>query len=153
MDLPSAKATSPPPTITMRHPSSIISLHRSTSRLMLVPRLCILGARHRNSRITPPRAKTSRPTFLTRGSCQCHSLTREATGHGLSTRSFCHVGAVSGVGLRRGAPRFFRSFWGDVVVMAYTQRPKGPHMISPRKAEKHEARYYRSQRVAARFRR
>ena len=31
----------------------------------------------------------------------------------------------------------------DVVVMVYTERPKGPHVISLRKAEKHEARYYR----------
>ena len=31
----------------------------------------------------------------------------------------------------------------DVVVMVYTVRPKGPHVISLRKAEKHEARYYR----------
>ena len=31
----------------------------------------------------------------------------------------------------------------DVVVMVYTERHKGPHIISLRKAEKHEARYYR----------
>ena len=31
----------------------------------------------------------------------------------------------------------------EVVVMVYTERPKGPHVISLRKAEKHEARYYR----------
>jgi len=31
----------------------------------------------------------------------------------------------------------------DVVVMVYTERSKGPHVISLRKAEKHEARYYR----------
>ena len=31
----------------------------------------------------------------------------------------------------------------DVVVMVYTERLKGPHVISLRKAEKHEARYYR----------
>ena len=31
----------------------------------------------------------------------------------------------------------------DVVVLFYTERPKGPHVISLRKAEKHEARYYR----------
>ena len=31
----------------------------------------------------------------------------------------------------------------DVVVMVYTERPQGPHVISLRKAEKHEARYYR----------
>ena len=31
----------------------------------------------------------------------------------------------------------------DVVVMVYTERPKGPHVISLRKAEKHEARYDR----------
>ena len=30
-----------------------------------------------------------------------------------------------------------------VVVMVYTDRPKGPHVISLRKAEKYEARYYR----------
>ena len=30
-----------------------------------------------------------------------------------------------------------------VVVMVYTERPKVPHVISLRKAEKHEARYYR----------
>lgn len=32
---------------------------------------------------------------------------------------------------------------GEVVVMVYTERPKGPHVISLRRAEKHEARYYR----------
>ncbi len=31
---------------------------------------------------------------------------------------------------------------GDVVVMVYTERRAGPHIISLRKAEKHEARYY-----------
>ncbi len=31
----------------------------------------------------------------------------------------------------------------EVVVMVYTERPKGPNVISLRKAEKHEARYYR----------
>ena len=31
----------------------------------------------------------------------------------------------------------------EVVVMVYTERRKGPHVISLRKAEKHEARYYR----------
>ena len=31
----------------------------------------------------------------------------------------------------------------EVVVMVYTERPKGPHVISLRKAEKHEARYDR----------
>ena len=31
----------------------------------------------------------------------------------------------------------------EVVVMVYTERPKGPHVISLRKAVKHEARYYR----------
>ena len=30
-----------------------------------------------------------------------------------------------------------------VVVVVYTERPNGPHVISLRKAEKHEARYYR----------
>jgi len=30
-----------------------------------------------------------------------------------------------------------------VVVLVYTERPRGPHVISLRKAEKHEARYYR----------
>ena len=30
-----------------------------------------------------------------------------------------------------------------VVVLVYTERAKGPHVISLRKAEKHEARYYR----------
>ena len=30
----------------------------------------------------------------------------------------------------------------DVVVMVYTERPKGTHVISLRKAEKHEANYY-----------
>jgi uncharacterized DUF497 family protein len=30
-----------------------------------------------------------------------------------------------------------------VVVMVYTERPKMPQVISLRKAEKHEARYYR----------
>ena len=32
---------------------------------------------------------------------------------------------------------------GDVVVLVYTERSPGPHVISLRKAEKHEARYYR----------
>ena len=32
---------------------------------------------------------------------------------------------------------------GEVVVMVYTERPQGTHVISLRKAEKHEARYYR----------
>ena len=32
---------------------------------------------------------------------------------------------------------------GDVVVMVYTERPRGSHVISLRKAEKHEAHYYR----------
>ena len=32
---------------------------------------------------------------------------------------------------------------GEVVVMVYTERLQGPHVISLRKAEKHEARYYR----------
>jgi uncharacterized DUF497 family protein len=32
---------------------------------------------------------------------------------------------------------------GDVVVMFYTERPRGSHVISLRKAEKHEAHYYR----------
>ena len=31
---------------------------------------------------------------------------------------------------------------GEEVVLVYTQRRKGPHIISLRKAEKHEARYY-----------
>ena len=31
----------------------------------------------------------------------------------------------------------------DVVAMVYTERPKGPQVISLRKAEKHEAGYYR----------
>ncbi|HWN30550.1 MAG TPA: BrnT family toxin [Burkholderiales bacterium] len=31
---------------------------------------------------------------------------------------------------------------GDVVVLVYTERRTGPHIISLRKAEKHEARYY-----------
>ena len=32
---------------------------------------------------------------------------------------------------------------GKVVVLVYAERPRGPHVISLRKAEKHEARYYR----------
>jgi len=31
---------------------------------------------------------------------------------------------------------------GTVIVLAYTDRRKGPHIISLRKAEKYEARYY-----------
>jgi len=31
---------------------------------------------------------------------------------------------------------------GAVVVLVYTDRRKGPHIISLRKAEKHETRYY-----------
>ena len=31
----------------------------------------------------------------------------------------------------------------QVVVLVYTERPNGSHIISLRKAEKHEARYYR----------
>ena len=37
----------------------------------------------------------------------------------------------------------FGQLANDVVVMVYTERPNGPHIISLRKAEKHEARYYR----------
>jgi len=37
----------------------------------------------------------------------------------------------------------FGQLSGEVVVLVYTERPRGPHVISPRKAEKHEARYYR----------
>ena len=37
----------------------------------------------------------------------------------------------------------FELLEGDVLVMVYNERPKGPHVISLRKAEKHEARYYR----------
>lgn len=32
---------------------------------------------------------------------------------------------------------------GEVVVMVYTERSKGPHVISLWRSEKHEARYYR----------
>ena len=32
---------------------------------------------------------------------------------------------------------------GEVVVLVYTERSAGTHVISLRKAEKHEARYYR----------
>ena len=32
---------------------------------------------------------------------------------------------------------------GEVVVLVYTERSSGTHVISLRKAEKHEARYYR----------
>ena len=32
---------------------------------------------------------------------------------------------------------------GEEVVMVYTERPRGTHVVSLRKAEKHEARYYR----------
>ena len=32
---------------------------------------------------------------------------------------------------------------GEVVVLVYTERLHGPHVISLRKAERHEARYYR----------
>ena len=31
----------------------------------------------------------------------------------------------------------------EVVVLVYTERPRGSHVISLRKAENHEARYYR----------
>ena len=31
---------------------------------------------------------------------------------------------------------------GNVIVLVYTERRTGPHIISLRKAEKHEARYY-----------
>ena len=31
---------------------------------------------------------------------------------------------------------------GEIVVMVYTERRAGPHIISLRRAEKHEARYY-----------
>ena len=37
----------------------------------------------------------------------------------------------------------FGSLHGEVVVMVYAERPEGPHVISLRRAEKHEARYYR----------
>jgi uncharacterized protein len=44
-----------------------------------------------------------------------------------------------------GEPRqvCFGLLAGEVVVLVYTERPKGPHVISLRKAEKHEARYHR----------
>ena len=32
---------------------------------------------------------------------------------------------------------------GEVVVLVYTERPRGPHVISLRKGEKHETRYCR----------
>ena len=32
---------------------------------------------------------------------------------------------------------------GQVVVLVYTERPRGSHVVSLRRAEKHEARYYR----------
>ena len=32
---------------------------------------------------------------------------------------------------------------GVVVVLVYTERSRGPHAVSLRKAEKHETRYYR----------
>ena len=38
---------------------------------------------------------------------------------------------------------FIRKDIAKVVVMVYTERPRGPHVISLRKAEKYEARYYR----------
>lgn len=31
----------------------------------------------------------------------------------------------------------------EIVILVYTERPSGTHVISLRKAEKHEARYYR----------
>lgn len=37
----------------------------------------------------------------------------------------------------------FGLLMAEVVVMVYTERPSGTHVISLRKAEKHEARYYR----------
>ncbi len=37
----------------------------------------------------------------------------------------------------------FGLLMAEVVVMVYTERPNGSHVISLRKAEKHEARYYR----------
>ena len=40
-------------------------------------------------------------------------------------------------------PVCFGLLEGDVVVMVYTERPRGSHVISLRKAEKHEAHYYR----------
>ena len=36
----------------------------------------------------------------------------------------------------------FGRLGAQVVVMVYTERPSGSHVISLRKAEKHEARYY-----------
>jgi uncharacterized DUF497 family protein len=43
-----------------------------------------------------------------------------------------------------GKKRFvtFGLLEGDVVVLVYTERRAGPHIISLRKAEKYEARYY-----------
>jgi uncharacterized DUF497 family protein len=43
-----------------------------------------------------------------------------------------------------GEKRFvtFGLIEGDVVVLVYTERRAGPHIISLRKAEKYEARYY-----------
>ena len=44
-----------------------------------------------------------------------------------------------------GETRFvcFGLLAGEMVVMVYTERPKGPQVISLRRAEKHETRYYR----------
>ncbi|MGE4241450.1 BrnT family toxin [Ramlibacter sp.] len=44
-----------------------------------------------------------------------------------------------------GEPRHvcFGLLHDEVVVLVYTERSRGPHAISLRKAEKHEARYYR----------
>jgi uncharacterized DUF497 family protein len=36
----------------------------------------------------------------------------------------------------------FRLLEGEVVVLVHTERRRGSHIISLRKAEKHEARYY-----------
>ena len=36
----------------------------------------------------------------------------------------------------------FGRWCGEIVVLVYTERPAGPHVISLRKAEKYETRYY-----------
>jgi uncharacterized protein len=36
----------------------------------------------------------------------------------------------------------FGTLRGEVVVLVYTERRRGPHVISLRRAEKYEARYY-----------
>ena len=59
---------------------------------------------------------------------------------GITSRSHVKTGDKTMGKLARSASVCWPA---KVVVLVYTERPRGPHVISLRKAEKHEARYYR----------